>query len=306
MPEWDKFKIHGDLETQAAELKIVRHIVHAPVARRIIEDANIKSGLVYDESRMNQTRVSVTWLSANTWNDGSIYGTVEFKFDWKSLVDGKNIYWVEAIETYNPAAYRFLLTSDKIQSGLVQLYDPIKDNGPLRRVRDRWFWNSNFTSEFMIAQDLALDRATGLGFVAHHPRICNSYGAANCDDIKQPPSIQRTGGRILGYVLGHDLSIIDKHLRPTKDDPALRFDDFDTAFSGLYRDLLRNVKFAGTINNPGSRRAVVKGALALFGMDQKTSAQDLISLLASGDTLKETLTEIVRQHFATPGWMPED
>lgn len=62
------------------ELTTVRHVVHVPFARRIVEDGRIKAGLVYDESRLNKSRISVAWVSANTWGPGSIYGTVEFQF----------------------------------------------------------------------------------------------------------------------------------------------------------------------------------------------------------------------------------
>lgn len=38
--EWESYKISG----KYAELTAVKHIVHLPVARRIIEDGKIKSG----------------------------------------------------------------------------------------------------------------------------------------------------------------------------------------------------------------------------------------------------------------------
>lgn len=78
MKEWEKYKIKGELAKAGAELDTVRHIAHVPAARRIIEDQKVKAGLVYDESRLNKSRISVTWVSANTWAFGSIYGTVEF------------------------------------------------------------------------------------------------------------------------------------------------------------------------------------------------------------------------------------
>jgi hypothetical protein len=66
-PEWERYKI---VDTYA-ELTTVRHIVHLPVARRIVEDGRIKSGLVFDKSRLNKSRISVTWLSANNWALGT-------------------------------------------------------------------------------------------------------------------------------------------------------------------------------------------------------------------------------------------
>jgi hypothetical protein len=130
MKEWEEFGIKGDPATQGAPLTIVRHIAHVPTAQRLIEDGEIKAGLVYDESRLNKSRISVTWLSANWWNQGSIYGTVEFQFDWKGLVAGQRIYWVEVIKKYNPPAYRFLLTPGEIKCS-----DPCRPHRPARRSR---------------------------------------------------------------------------------------------------------------------------------------------------------------------------
>lgn len=68
------------------------HVTHAHIAQRIIEDGQITRGLVYDESRLNVTRRTVVWVSPNTSHNGSRYGTVQFEFDWASLLAGRNIY----------------------------------------------------------------------------------------------------------------------------------------------------------------------------------------------------------------------
>ncbi len=134
-------------------------MVHVPEARRILEDERIKAGLVHDESRLKSSRVCVTWLSANTWRYGSIYGNVQFTFDWRSIVKGRRVYWVEAMEGYKPAAYRFLLTDrDLTGSSYVKSYDPEIDNGPLKQKGSKWYWNGKYTSEFMIDEDLLLKK----------------------------------------------------------------------------------------------------------------------------------------------------
>ena len=66
----------------------VQHIAHVPAAKRIIEDGRIRSGLIYDESLLNRSRISVVWLSANTWANGSVYGTVAFEFSGTDIVEG--------------------------------------------------------------------------------------------------------------------------------------------------------------------------------------------------------------------------
>jgi hypothetical protein len=104
MPEWSRFHLRRD-SRYAVELDVVRHIAHVPHARRIVEDGRVKAGLVYDESKLNTTRLSVAWVSANTWAWGSMYGTVEFQFSWADLIEWfPRVYWVEEMPDYRPPA----------------------------------------------------------------------------------------------------------------------------------------------------------------------------------------------------------
>src|SRR5690349_4246117 len=106
MPEeWERLRIRpGD--QNAVELDVVRHVAHLPHARRIVEDGRIKAGLVYDESKLNTTRLSVAWVSANVWARGSLYGTVEFRFSWTQLIElYPYVYWIEEMPDYRPPAF---------------------------------------------------------------------------------------------------------------------------------------------------------------------------------------------------------
>jgi hypothetical protein len=174
--------------SQAPELTTVRHIAHVQSARRIIQDGRIKAGLVYDDSKLNKSRISVAWVSANTWALGSIYGTVEFKFSWTDLIADQNIYWVEAMTNYKPSAFRLLLSKRNITNGVVRRYNPQRDDGPLRFKDGEYYWNGNYTSEFMIEDDLSLDRCTGIRFVAHHSQYCSALGSG-CEDLKTQPGL---------------------------------------------------------------------------------------------------------------------
>jgi hypothetical protein len=297
MAEWEKYRIDGDLAKAGAELDTVRHIAHVPHARRIIEDQRIKAGLVYDESRLKQSRISVSWVSANTWNQGSIYGTVEFQFNWKMLVDGKNIYWVEAIEKYRPPAYRFLITARELTSDIVQAYDPTKDDGPLRASGDKWYCNGTFNSEFMIDEDLLLREVNRLDFITHNPTICRTYRFLRAE-CKQEP--EKTGGRILAYILAHKVHVLDPHLKPIGNE---RNHLLDMAFNGLRTALSRNVQFgAGPLNYSASCEDAVTGALALYGLDQLDPARRLLTRISSTYLFEAALLEVVREHFAAPGW----
>jgi hypothetical protein len=115
MSEWTPYKIRipkpsGPGVDEGRPLQTVYHVVHVPTARRILEDGCLRGGLIYDESRLRKSRTCVTWLSANTWGPGSIYGSVQFAFPWANQVRTRHCYWVEAMTAYSPAAYRILLT----------------------------------------------------------------------------------------------------------------------------------------------------------------------------------------------------
>jgi hypothetical protein len=163
MPEeWARFKFEIGQEN-SADLTTVRHIAHVQDARRIIEDGRLKAGLVYDESRLNRSRISVAWVSANTWALGSIYGTVEFQFAWADLVAGRNVYWVEAMN-YRPPAYRLLLSKRDISAGLIKPYNPAKDEGPLRLSNGKYYWNGAYYIRIY-------DRGRSLARSVHRPRF---------------------------------------------------------------------------------------------------------------------------------------
>jgi hypothetical protein len=299
--EWEKYRIKGEPAKAGVELNIVRHIAHVPTARRIIEDQKIKAGLVYDQSRLNKSRISVVWLSANTWGFGSIYGTVEFQFDWNTLIDGNKVYWVEAMTQYNPSAYRFLISSRdsaEFGSALIAPYDPTKDDGPLRKSGDKWYWNANFTSEFMIDDDLYLREATGLDFVSHHQQFCSIDGNA-CVERRDNPTWDKTGGRILAHILAREIRVLNTHLKP---EGGKRNQLLDTAYSGLH-GALSDAKFGGALHIPASCDTIVTGALALYGMDQLASTLELLALLKSADGFNKALVAIVERHFGVQNWV---
>jgi hypothetical protein len=182
MIEWTDYRINFSassnvLVPRGQILEKIYHVVHVPTARRILEDSCLKAGLIYDESKLRKSRIAVTWLSANTWGPGSIYGNVQFAFPWADQVDGCRFYWVEAMTGYRPHAYRILLTDrDLSQSKNVQEYDPSSDKGPLRERGGVWYWNASYTSEFMVEGDIGLEHCTDIDFIGHHSDICRLDG----------------------------------------------------------------------------------------------------------------------------------
>lgn len=300
MAPWDPYRIRAGDEV---EMETVRHVAHVPTARRIVEDGRIKSGLVYDKSVLNKSRISVVWLSANTWSDGSMYGTVEFEFPWSAIVDGKNVYWVEAITDYNPTAFRFLLSERDVTSRHVHPYDPAVDDGPLRLRGGRWFRAGGLTSEFMIEDDIPLRRSTAIDFVRHHPRHCNLNGGS-CVDIRRPQSPQRSAARVLAQTLSHGDHSIDRLWKPEGLRPV--FTPLETGYSGLLLDLTNNkIEYGGPLKRPESCGRVVSGALALYADDRLDAARDILALLQSPGHCERAFLKTIRPHFDDHRWKPD-
>ena len=89
------------------------------------------------------------------------------QFAWTAIVAGQKIYWVEAMN-YRPAAYRLLLSKRDIPAGLITPYNPEKDKGPLQLKDGKYYWNGAFTSEFMIEDEVSLDRCSRPSTLCRH------------------------------------------------------------------------------------------------------------------------------------------
>jgi hypothetical protein len=188
--QWNKYAV-GTPSTRpnwtnadCQPLESVHHICHVTDAFRMLEDGKIRSSLIWDESRLNNTRTCVSWLSPNSWTNGSLYGNVEFHFEWRAMIKNKNFFWVEGMDGYRPPAFRILIT-DKRQVADLTPYEVGGGDGPLffDRTSKQWFWNGELTGEFMFDEDLSLERSTGIGFCNHNEQICRKDGSA-CEDHK--------------------------------------------------------------------------------------------------------------------------
>jgi hypothetical protein len=206
-----------------------------------------------------------------------------------------------------PSAYRLLLTDRNLDSSrYVMPYDPLSDRGPLRERNGVWYWNPNYTSEFMVDADLRLRDCIDFEFISHNRDICRQNGSA-CPDKKA--SVYLTGGRMLAFLIGNNIHAIDCVLkRPSTYDKArLLSDAVDTGIAGILRALGSSKDhFNGVIRAEASRQAIVQGALTLYGADQRNAARSLIALLKSQDVFDQALEELVNRHFGIRDWtLPE-
>jgi hypothetical protein len=103
----------------------------------------------------------------------------------------------------NPA-YRFLIT-DRDLSGvsLLRPYDPATARGPLRLRNGIWYWNGEYTSEFMLDIDLPLRRCVEISAIPHRGDRCRLY-PSNCAEAVR--STWSNGARTLAYIIARDLT----------------------------------------------------------------------------------------------------
>lgn len=162
------------IETACSPLKEIFHVTHVRHALLILDDGVIRARPVYDESRLNTTRIHVVWLSPNDWTGagGSRYGNVVFNFEWHKLVQDMKAYWVGSME-YEVEACRILLTRQD-RSNELQEYDPKRGDGPwwYETEADRHWWNGKFCLEILLERDLLVNEITDMSFTQHHKSRC--------------------------------------------------------------------------------------------------------------------------------------
>ncbi|HLJ27483.1 MAG TPA: hypothetical protein VKY85_12290 [Candidatus Angelobacter sp.] len=187
-PEWEEYCV-GEPSTRSDWINVnccpfetVYHVAHVFDAFRIFEDRRLRATLVKDEDKLNKTRSSVTWLSPNTWSNGSHFGNIGFAFDWKELMQGKKFYWIGGMP-YRTKTFRILVTDDEPTVDLKQ-YRPEKDNGPLYHdtASGTWYWNGETAGQFMFDGDLWLEECKAVSFVNHKDDSCKKNGRS-CSDM---------------------------------------------------------------------------------------------------------------------------
>jgi len=205
---WIPYKVVGPPDSTTCDtLTSVYHVSHISPALRILEDAKITAGLVYDESILNTERIRVVWVSPNFWHRGFRYGSVRFKFDWPELIRGQKYYWVESITRYRPTAVRVLITPNDY-SRILSPYDPARGDGPwwFDTIAGTHYWNGSFTLEVMIDQDLLLSDCNTIDFVRHHTDLCSVHRSEPKACPESGLSKIDAGNRILSEAIGRGIS----------------------------------------------------------------------------------------------------
>jgi hypothetical protein len=272
----------------------VFHVCHVKDAYRIFEDGKIRSSLVWDESRLKNTRTCVSWVSPNTWAAGSIYGNICFEFDWRELVQGKRFFWVEAITYYNPPAYRVLVSTNLPKTRL-QEFDPTRRSLPLfyDSGRDIWYRNGKFTGEFLVDGDLGLASCKRVSFVKHNESICKRKA---CEYVGQDGAV--AGARLLAMLLGNrlangrDLFLAAEGKMKTLDNDAVN------GFEYLLRKVFRHPGQRGFVKASDATAPYLATAIfARAGRGGKNGLKRLCGLFTNEQELRIAVVNRIRQHF---------
>ncbi len=277
----------------------VYHTAHIADSFRIVEDGYIRSSLVWDESKLRNTRTCVAWVSPNSWQR-SLYGNVRFSFDWGRLVRGKRLYWVEAMVQYQPTAYRILVTSSRHSGDGLQEYDHTSNNGPLYfdGLDQIWYCNGELNGELMIELDLPLDDCIKIDFVAHHASICNKFSPkknrGRCPDLDL--SRDRATSCFLSTLLGRGLTRVNQLLM----DPSKPNDFSFETWNGLLDLFNRLTRKMGTTDEtiPKSKYLLLlRAALHCFSIGNVEECTKILELFGSPKCVLKAAETLIEEHF---------
>lgn len=276
-----------------APLTAVRHTTHLLPAIRIAEVRILSAELIYD-GVLRDSRTKVVYFSPKYWPDGSRYGAFEFTVDWGTLLEGRSIYWVEAIRIYQTPIFRFLLTNKDVSHLPVRPYNPDIDEGPIRRLGSDWFWTRNDAAEIVIDEDLPLFDVTKVTFWKHHNKQCSEGQHASCPERAFEGS-RRAKQAFMGILLGRGIHSLDELLQDGSNFSA----DCIGALSDTWAALIKGSKFGGKISDPRDAAAIVKAACLTIQADLKR-ATHLMNLVVDEPTAEAALLLIIQEHFKAP------
>lgn len=298
MPEentssWQLYRVgpKGSLDKHTTECQSfvnIYHVTHVRYALEILRDSKIVARPVYDDSVLNVTRTHVVWLSPNDWHGGSRYGGVSFQFDWKSLVQGKNWYWIGAVGAYSPAAVRLLVTKKTHQ---YKRYDPTAGDGPWwRDSKGDDYWNGRFCLEVMVEEDLEIGQSV-LGATGHHSYQCCIDPGGVCSDAGED-EIGALGRFVVGAI-AHGLSDQTSLFKRYPNMLLLKNSAFNT-----FSPTTSKVEYSG----PVSARHPAAGALvrAVFGAAYRRDREELTaiaSLFSSSQDFTDSCERMLVTYF---------
>lgn len=127
----------------------------------------------------------------------------------------------------------------------------------------------------MIADNLDISVSAGIEFVTHHQKYCRTY--TECSEKTANPQPQTTAGKLLAYILAHQIHSLDRHMQP---DASGINSNLDWACSWLWL-VIDHAKYNGPLGKDTECDSIIKGAFALFGVDGVDDGMSLLGLIAN-------------------------
>ena len=306
MSEWKKFKVGvpavKGFNSDCVRFDSVSHTSHIGSAISIIEAGEIRPSLVFDESKLNDQRILVSWLSPNHWSTGYRYGNVRFDFSFRDLIEGRRYYWVESI-AYKVEACRILIT-DLDRDSKLEPYDPTLKNGPwwFDSVTDQHYFNNNHCLEFMIEAPIKFEHLRNLDFVDHHSAYCSVHrkNQKKCSELGLTSS---KGGALFitrAAVAGVDLSRVSAYFVKENGKPT---NSLEFAFNDFAFRISRKVKFAGALTpDSASSMAVARAIMSAYTFGSTDEAKLLCGMFQDEESFAAVVAMVVAKTVGLPDW----
>jgi hypothetical protein len=300
-PEWSEFavsapsQIPNQYERACQPLNFLSHTTHVRNGLDLIQDGEIKAGLVYDESRLNEERILVTWLSPNFWFHGFRYGNISLCFEWGELIAGKTAYWVECIR-YSPPACRILL-SEVDHSSRLQPYDPTQGNGPWWHdiANDIHYWNGEYCLELMLEDSLPLASATQLSYVDHHASYCSVHRQTPADCRDRGKSQFYAAPEFLACLIGRNMELSQGVTHLFVNDAGPTDALVEAARSLLGRFTMNSSPYVG--NRTAPNHALARAVFAAYADAPEPEMWTLAHWFASSDELYQSGVSLIESFF---------
>lgn len=306
MPEWSKFKVGTPalkgFNQDCQRFETISHTSHVASALSILDRGEIRPYLVFDESKLNDQRILVSWLSPNYWGVGFRYGNIRFEFDFKSLIENKRFYWVESV-AYKIPACRILVT-DKDHDGDLEPYDPTSKKGPWWHdtASDQHYYNGFHCLEFMFECSISMKNIRTVDFVDHHSTFCSIHrtNPSRCEELGFRAARGCAMFMARAVASGFSLKKLSLYLIQDSGRPNSML---EFAFDELRSRVSRKVSFDGDLKAKSKEAAAVAQAIcSAFSFHQIDAAKKLASLFCTEEDCDSALAMAVSETVDLANW----
>lgn len=300
MSEWSEFDFdlpkhpnRGWEHSVCCEFEHVYHVTHIEIALRIMRDGKIRRSLIGDKSVLKAKQVSVTWISPNTWHDGSMYGNIGFAYKFPKRVEGKNYYWVEVMREYSPIAVRILITDNEYP--YLERYDPENDDGPWKIAEDgRHYRLKKVNLEFMLEEDLDLQYCRYVRAFDHHYEHCSVY-KGKCKELDKKD--RKAAKEYYSSVVAQSVPIISRHHRESINGTLVARDSLSHAISSFFGSAQRKSYEGKHLLSSEASEALVRASLNAIAVGKLKDHAELLRFFSSRKEYEDTLERVLIKYF---------